>query len=135
LAVGIATFGILLVVGLLPVGMQSTKTSLEETSAINIMGAIISDRQATPYDQISKIYALPALTNGMISPVSDVFGVTEGNQHTLALDKARYRVRYTLTPPASGTLDPFQIWLSVSWPAGSASPSESVEGVSTFPQP
>lgn len=135
LAVGIATFGILLVVGLLPVGMQSTRTSLEETAAINFMGAIIIDRQATPYDQTSKIYALPALTDGMTAAVSGVFGVTEGNQHTTQLDKARYRVSYTLMPPAQGSLDPFRLWLNVSWPADNDNPGESVEGVATFPQP
>ncbi len=75
------------------------------------MGAIIIDRQATPYDQTSKIYALPALTDDMSTAVSGVFGVTEGNQHTTQLDKARYRVSYTLMPPTKGSLDPFRLCL------------------------
>ena len=135
MAVGIATFGILAVVALLPIGMQSAKTSLEETVAVNILSAVISDRQATPFNQSSKVYGLPVLTNTAVAPVSNFFGITEGNQFTTQLDQARYRVDYTITPPISGTLDPFKMWLKVSWPAADINPAEYAEGVVTFSQP
>lgn len=135
LALGIATFGILIIVALLPAGIQSTKDSLEETGAINVLSEVVADRHSTPFSSVSTLYGLPALTNTMVTPVTSYFGITETNSFSTQLSQARYRVDYVVTPPVSGRLDPYQVWIKVSWPALSASPSGFVEGVATFSQP
>jgi type II secretory pathway pseudopilin PulG len=135
LALAICTFAILAIVALLPAGIQSTRDSVEESQAINVLSEVISDRQATPLNQVSMVYQLPAFTNSMTSPVTNSFGITDDNQFSIPLTHARYRVDYIVNPPVTGRLDPYQAWLKVSWPAQSVTPSGMVEGVVTFPQP
>jgi type II secretory pathway pseudopilin PulG len=135
LALGVAVFGILAIVALLPVGIRSTSDSLEESQAINVLSEVIADRQATPFSAPSTLYNLPALTNTLVGPVSSFFGITDSDQLSTQLNEARYRVSYTITPPATGRLDSYQAYFKVSWPAASANPSGFVEGVANFPQP
>ncbi len=133
LALSIATFGILVIIALLPVGMQSVKDSLEETTAVNVLSEVIADRQATPFSTISTLYHLPAMTNGMLQ-TSNFFGLTDDNAYTSQMTRARYRIDYTVTPPANGSFNPYQANLKVSWPAASTNAVEYIEVVVTFPQ-
>jgi type II secretory pathway pseudopilin PulG len=134
LAIGVASFGVLAVVALLPAGIKSAKDSLEETSALDIVSEVVADRQASPLQQVSRVYSLPALTNTLTVPVTNYFGITDANQMSTQLNQARYRIDYVVYPPANGTLDPYQIWLKVSWPAQSANPTGFMEDIMTFPQ-
>jgi type II secretory pathway pseudopilin PulG len=134
IALGIATFAILIIVALLPAGIRSTKDSLDETHAVNILSQIISDRRSTPYANSSYRYSIPALTTA--TAVTNYFGILEDDQYTNALSQAAYRVDYVLTPPLSGQLGPYQLYLKVSWPAASlATNGGAVETVATMPQP
>ena len=138
LALGIASFAIVLLVALLPVGIRSTRDSLEEGDALNVIAAVVADRQATPYNTASTLYQLPALTPGMTGS-SNYFGVSKDNEaipssNAAGLTTARFRVDYRLTPPAAGTLAPFVCHLKVGWPASSVTPA-TVETVVTFAQP
>ncbi len=135
LALGIATFGILIIVALLPVGVRSTKDSLDESGAINVLGEVTADRQATPFGQASTVYQLPALTNTLTAPVTNLFGITEADQYSAQLGQSRYRVQCIVTPPVSGRLDPYRAYIKVSWPAPTTNASGFVEEVITFPQP
>ena len=138
LALGIASFAIVLLVALLPIGLRSTRDSLEESAALNVIAAVVADRQATPYDTASTLYQLPALTPGM-TVSSNSFGVSKDNDfipssNPAGLTTARFRVDYRLTPPVSASLAPFVCQLKVSWPASSPTPT-TVETVVTFAQP
>lgn len=142
LALGIATFGILVIVALLPVGIKSTKDSLEETGAINVLSQVIANQQATPFGQPCTNYGLPALTNTMTTPQTNTFGISDSNPSIASsLNGATYRVDYVITPPvvftppATNYTDPYHIWFKVSWPAQSTNAAGSVESVVTFPQP
>lgn len=135
LALGVATFSLLAIVALLPVGIQSTKDSLEESQAIDVLSEVVADRQASPLNLTSTLYQLPALTNTMANPATGFFGITESNTFTAQLNQARYRVDYSATPPVGTRLDPYRVWFKVSWPARSANPTEFVEGIVTFAQP
>jgi len=134
-SLGIVSFALLAIVALLPIGLQSTKDTIEETNAVNALSAIIADRQATPFNTKSVVYQLPVLTNGM--PLqSNYFGITDNNQSTGAtLTQAHYRVDYVVIPPVAGQLDPYQIHFKVSWPAPNTNSAGSVEVVATYPQP
>ena len=48
---------------LLPVGLKSNVDSIGESQAVNLLQALIADRQATAYTNASSIYNLPALNN------------------------------------------------------------------------
>jgi type II secretory pathway pseudopilin PulG len=134
LALGIASFAVLTMVALLPVGIASTKDSLDESVALNILSEIISDRKATPLTLPSKTYEISALTPGM-SPITNTFGIQDNNQATPSMSSARYRVDCSFTPSAIGTLGPYLGYFRVSWPANSATIGGCVEGVVTFPPP
>jgi uncharacterized protein (TIGR02598 family) len=135
LALGISTFAILVIVALLPMGVRLTKDSLEETGALDVLSEVIADRQATPLTNSSTLYQLPALANST-TPVTNYFGITLTNTVTMTLSQARYRVDYIVSPPAQA-LDPYQVYLKVSWPAAAANTTNtgSVETIATFPQP
>jgi uncharacterized protein (TIGR02598 family) len=134
IALGVATFAILVIVALLPAGIRSTKDSLDETHAVNILSQIISDRRSTPYANSSSIYSIPALTG--TTQISNYFGILDDDQYSSTLSAATYRVDYIITPPASGQLGPYQLYLKVSWPAASTTTNGgAVETVATMPQP
>ena len=135
LALGIATIGVLVVIGLLPAGLKLASDSLDETRAINILSEVIADRHASPATLDSTLYSIPAMTNPLSDQACGTFGITEGNQVSTDLGLARYRVDCQLMPPAQGRLDPYQLRLKVSWPAPAAIPSGQVEVVATFPHP
>lgn len=136
LALGIAAFAIVVIVGLLPVGLKLTSESEDESRAVNILSAVVADRQATPFAQSSRTYGLPALNSTV--PVEGFFGVKD-NEETAGSDLAnsRYRVNYRITPPPANSLSPWLIWFRVSWPAQEVASSSrpTLEKVVAFPQP
>lgn len=136
-ALGIVSFALLAIIALLPLGIQSTKDSLDETGAVNVLSAVIADRQAAGFGTNSTIYSLPLLTNTM-SLATNSFLVKDDNTATTILSQARYRVDYTIIPPSKNAStplnDPFLIHFKVSWPP-STNAAGSVEAVVSFPQP
>jgi type II secretory pathway pseudopilin PulG len=136
LALSVATFAILAIVSLLPAGIKSTKDSLDETRALSVLNEVVSDRQATPFQSSSTLFGLPALTNTLVSPITNSFGVLPNHQSTATLSQALYKVTCIETPPAAGRLDPYQLYVKVSWPAAGTGPAAgAVETVATFAQP
>lgn len=133
-ALGISSFAIISIIALMPIGLQSSRTSIEESAALNILSAVVADRRATPFTNASAIYQLPALSSTM-TMVTGTFGIADDNQELVALGKARYRITYKFTPPTPTTLNPFIGHFRASWPAVNANSLDSVEMVVTFPQP
>lgn len=134
LALGLAAFAIVVIVGLLPVGLKLTSESEDESRAVNILSAVIADRQATPLDLPSHPYTLPALD----SAVEGFFGVKDNEEYAgTDLANSRFRVDYRVTPPPANSLNPWLIWLRVSWPAQGASSAsrQTLEKVVAFSQP
>lgn len=133
LALGIAAFALIAIVGLLPVGLKLAQESDEESRAINLVSQIATDRRVSESVESSVTYHLPAL-NGT-AEISNVFGVSEDGRY-LGSDYAnsRYRVNYILTPPAENRGDPWKLWVRVSWPAQSTSASGNIETLVTIPQ-
>src|SRR4029453_3243408 len=48
LALGIAAFCLIALVGIIPVGVQTNRNATSQTAAANIMAAVIADLRATP---------------------------------------------------------------------------------------
>ncbi len=143
---GIISFALIVLVGLLPVGLKSNNDSLGESQAVNLMQALIADRQATAYSTNSTVYNLPALTNITTQLTGKLYvnedAVTTNAQPTAA----RYRVTYTVYPsttiyaratnyPAAGPPQPVFINFKVSWPAAQTNQTSDIESVATFMLP
>lgn len=146
LAMGIISFALIILFALLPVGLKSNNDSLGESQAVNLLQALIADRQATAYSTNSALYNLPAVTN-ITSQVTGSLYVMEDALTTNAQPAAaRYRVSYTIYPatnnfsgatnyPVTGPPQPVSINFKVSWPAAQTNHPSSVETVATFMQP
>jgi type II secretory pathway pseudopilin PulG len=142
LALGIVSFAVLTILGLLPVGIKLAHNSLQETGAQNVVSQIVADRLASPYVNASLIYGLPSLASGTdatgaTSVITSTFGVTENFQPTdLTSGSAYYRIDSVITPPPeSGGFNPYIGYLKVSWPANAATNNaQSIEVVVSYPQ-
>jgi len=133
IALGVIAFGLMAIVALVPVGIHAASDSLEESQAVNVLSAVVADRQATPLGQVSSGFSLPGLSSGT---TTKFFGVNEAQQSTdTNLSKARYRIDYAFYPPAAGTLNPYLGYFRASWPAAASNPASFVEIVAAFPQP
>ncbi|MDR1146287.1 MAG: hypothetical protein LBK71_09150 [Verrucomicrobiales bacterium] len=140
LAIGIMAFGLIVIIGLLPAGLRSNRDSTEESQAVNLMQAVIADRQATDYALASAIYGVPAL-RGDDSPLASgtVFSgscyiADSGSASADGNADSRYLVAYTVW---SSTEAPIEALMNirVSWPAQQPNPLSRVESTATFAQP
>ncbi len=130
IALGIAAFCLVALLGLLPLGLNSTRAASEETLAMNIATAVIADLKSVPNlsgtssssPQVSKLYQLSLPLPGA-SSVPTPFLVTEtGKITTAANNDARYLVTMTMTAPpnnlsVSNQLQPTLVNIRISWPA------------------
>ena len=48
LALGVAAFCLIAVIGIIPVGVQANRNATSQTAATNIMAAVVADLRATP---------------------------------------------------------------------------------------
>jgi len=136
LALGIAAFCLIAIFGLMPVGVQTNRNATSQTSATNIVAAVMADLRATPK------------TNN----TSSQFAITFGTAKTLYFDGAgefsidvngsikvdgtawspplqtRYRLNITfpLSPTGLSYAD-----VKLTWPAA-ATPANASGSVETF---
>jgi len=133
LALGIAAFALVAIVGMLPVGLRLASESDEESRAVNILTQVAADRRAISTQAASEIYHFPALTGTAV--LTNSFAVGEdGSYLDQDFAKARYRVSYSMIPPRSGSGDPWLLWLRAAWPAQSTNASGAIESLNTIPR-
>ncbi len=130
LAMGIVSFGLIVLLGLLPAGFKSNRDSTEESQAINLLYALITDRQSSVYSITSSMYSLPAISSVTAQTTGSLYTTDEGTL-TTAPDKARYLIKYTIYPPADPK-KPVAMALRISWPAMQTNQSAAVETLATF---
>jgi uncharacterized protein (TIGR02598 family) len=125
LAVGVAAFCLIAVFGLMPVGIQANRNATSQTTATNIIAAVIADLRATP----------TTITT------SSQFGVTFGTnppplyfdgagQFTTSIDSnSRYQLNITWNASAPAGLKYAD--LNLTWPAA-ATPANASGAVEMF---
>ena len=116
LALGVAAFCLLAILGLLPVGLTSNRNAIEQTAAAGIATGIFADLRATPFTSgsngTSPRYKIPVPATG--TATHNLFlredGSAAGTLATDALDKdavpaqnPRYRVTIVFTVPPAKT--------------------------------
>lgn len=143
LAIGIVSFAFLTLLALVPIGLNSEKTTVNETSAVNLMNSVVTDLAATPLvnsgspttntSSVRFGFTLPVTVT---SPTSITAYITENQQPTNAAS-AQYRVvmHYYPANMGSGTYAPPAVLIQISWPAEAASTNAQgvYESYATFP--
>jgi len=126
LAIGIAAFCLLAVMGLIPIAVQTNRNATSQAAATNFISSVIADMRATT------------------SPTSPQYGITFGTAKTLYFDSAgqftislgansRYRARVTFPTSPTGLS---YADIRVTWPAPvdptTTTPAGSVEMFAAF---
>jgi hypothetical protein len=139
LSLGVAGFCLVTIFGLLPVGLASNQTAIQQTTAANISSAIISDLHTTqplglnqspryglsiPGDNGTSSSVNPALSGTMQTLFLAANGTAEANPGGMGANAAIYRATVFFTPPAApasapttGQRNATQVRVLVTWPA------------------
>lgn len=117
LALGVAAFCLLAVFGLLPIGLKTQQTAIEQTAATRIVSAVASDlRTTTRTATTSPLFAITIPAN-TASSESTLYFDTEGRYSPAVSAKSRYRLTVTFSPNNTGGRGATFVHLLVSWPA------------------
>ena len=135
LALGVAAFCLIAVVGLVPVGVQTNRNATSQTAATNILSGVVSDLRASPPGQgFSAKYHISRAKGTFMTLYFD----GQGQSTTSLGPNSRYRLYVKIANNPAGVVYPNYVWLKVSWPAAvdtintTITPSGSVETVSAF---
>jgi uncharacterized protein (TIGR02598 family) len=129
IALGVASFCLIAVFGLLPVGLQTNRNALGRTAATSILSSVTADLRATP----------PA------SSTTPQYGIMFGTETTVYIDgegrftsaidvRSRYRLTVTFPPSPTGSFQSTFANLKITWPAalGAVNPNGSIEIFAAF---
>jgi Tfp pilus assembly protein PilV len=119
IAIGIVSFSILAVVGLLPTGLKTVKNANEQAGAANVLNAIAESlRQASSADGLTFSNAFagqPIQYNIGASPTNTTW--TNLTLEGVTNDQfSRIEAQLSITPP-SNSVSPGQATISVAWSA------------------
>lgn len=128
LALGVAGFCLTAIFGLLPVGVNTNKAAIAQTSAMNLLTSVVSDLRSTlPISTKSPRFNISTTT----SAPTVVYLSEDGSVVTTQSD-ARYRMQCVLTPPASGSRSATTGNILISWPAQQDNLAKAEGSVETF---
>lgn len=138
LAIGVAGFCLLAVLGLLPVSARSNQAAVQQTAANNLISEIAADLRAAvrlPPGQLSKQFSLHPHNGGAWDPTPDYLYFTNdgkpigSNQATAPTDAVfRATITYRLPPTDTTSLADIRI----SWPAAQEDPAKVAGSVGMF---
>ena len=128
LALGVAGFCLVAIVGLMPVGVQTNRNANSQTAATNIMAAIVADLRTTPAAATTS----PQFAITFDTEKTLFFGASGQASTSLGPD-SRYRLNITWSSAPIGL---HYAVLKVSWPASvdpaTATPSGVVKTFAAF---
>ncbi|XHR27657.1 MAG: hypothetical protein ACFUZC_17155 [Chthoniobacteraceae bacterium] len=121
LALGIMSFCLLSLLGLLPTGMTSNQTAVEQTAAANIASAIISDIRATSSTSgTSARFGLNIPAAGESDTISGspyTIYFAEDTTQAASSSVSRYLAYVGFAPPSSGKKSAINVRVLVTWPS------------------
>ena len=147
LALGIAAFCLIAVLGLVPVGVQTNRNATSQTTATNILSSVVSDIRASPKGSTdTKKYGIRRSKSNQTTVCFDGQGQPDGagqiGNVPCRSGNWRYRLYVKIYPFATLTdpnLKPYcanYVVLKLVWPAAadplSITPSGSVETATSF---
>jgi uncharacterized protein (TIGR02598 family) len=114
LALGVAGFCFIAVLGLLPVGVQTNQRAISQTAATGILSSVVADLRATPAAATTSTQYGIALS---ASSTTTLYFDSQGQFATSAGPNSRYRLTVTIpTNPAGPNAATFA-YLRMTWPA------------------
>lgn len=124
LALGVASFCLVSIFGLLPVGITSNKVAIDQTLTNGILSTVVADLRSCPrtcplgQTGTSSQFAIPIPPNPITTSPADttLYFTAEGAPSTAA-DLAGYRVTVTFLPNGTGEKSATLVRLTASWPA------------------
>ncbi len=125
LALALAAFGLVAVVGLIPTGLQQVKQSSAESVAVNILSKLVSDVRNSPTSGTNAAIPIRSATTG--KAYFDVNGRFLGTSG--ATPDSIYAVSWQVREKNSTTGVPANVHLAVCWPAVSSTPTGLAEAV------
>jgi uncharacterized protein (TIGR02598 family) len=132
LALGIAAFCLIAVIGLIPVGVQTNRNATSQTAATNIMAAMVTDLRSTSKTKTtSSQFGITYGTSGTQTRYFDASGTPSISRTT----NSRYRLDITWNPLPPGSPTGLRYaYLKVWWPAAAtaANASGSTEMFAAF---
>jgi uncharacterized protein (TIGR02598 family) len=112
LALGIAGFSLVAILGLMPVGVQTNRNATSQTAATNIMAAVVSDLRATPKtSDTSTQFGIAGLNTGANPP--PLYFDSAGQVSTSLTANSRYQLNVTW----SGSTGLRYADVKMTWPA------------------
>lgn len=126
LAIGITAFALIAILGLLPVGLNTMRESVDEMVATGILTAVEADLRNVPEDESnSPLYGVPVWS---AASTTEWQRFLDRNGHPVAeRQEADYVMVCTLYPPEEDVSDCLRIHVKVAWPGRAAVPTGSVE--------
>jgi uncharacterized protein (TIGR02598 family) len=129
LALGIISFGLIAIMGLVPKGLGIVKESADEAVALNVLAAVSSDLQCVGSNETLS-YKIPVDSVNSGKKYFDGDGNWLGN--SAVPSDAVYVLAWTIQ--ARSLLSPPVAYLSIAWPAEAAQPLGSVDCVLVLPK-
>lgn len=121
LAVGIAAFCLVVMLGLIPTGLNANKDSSGETAAANISRNIVSDLRATAKTtNTSRLYGIAFPSGSSAANTNTVCFSEEGSTNSPDSPLSRYKATVILT--SNSPTPTVNVLIRVTWPAA-ANPS------------
>ena len=131
LALGVAGFALIAVLGLLPIGLQTNRTATEHTAAPKILSAVAADLRGTPATGATSArfsIEIPATSS---SSSSTIYFTEDGTHSTSLASGSRYRVVVSFAPNSAGQRAATFAHVKITWPAA-ADPSNAEGRVENF---
>lgn len=119
LALGVFSFVIVLLIGLLSSGIETGKESAEKVQAANLASMLVTKRRICPVDQAAPLphlpadFALPPLDTNASSYVSTGLGL---NGLRVPASASPYLLTYKITQSAAAAPRVARLHLILSWP-------------------
>jgi uncharacterized protein (TIGR02598 family) len=150
LAIGIAAFCLITVMGLIPVGVQVNRNATSQTRATNVMAAVVADLRSSKTRSTSARFGITIPSNHTLGAglncdrCSSCWNAQtqtiyfDGSGQVVASTAALYRVTLTLVqnPTATSTTGALFYDVRATWPAQAdpcaTTPSGSVEILAAF---
>ncbi len=126
LALAVAVFCLLPIVGLIPIGLTTNQDTIRETTATSLAEAIADDLRATPPSATtSPVYGLGVPTTGgsvattTLYLTGDASSIDDGGTKLTApsAKEPTYLATVVFTPASAGTLNASSARILITWPA------------------
>ena len=119
LAMGVASFCLVAVLGLVPLGVSTGQVASDQTAASDILTHVLADLRATPVTSLTSAeYSITIPAAGTTPPATTLYFGSSAQQFSVSATPgvSRYRLTVTFLPRPGGGRTATGATLLVSWP-------------------